>query len=510
MKYLFCLAFYWFLIIGDGNIEITAATSQNSQPIDSQHVKVSQRPRISPDYIDVVIPPNLAPLNLTILEDGNEFRLRVKGSNGQTIEIRQESPHIRFPIAQWKELLRSCAGGTLQWDIAVYNKTGTWISYDTFENRVASENIDPYLVYRRLHPLYTSYKHLNIFQRHLETFDEKPVVRNEKFNYGCVNCHTFQEGSPDRFAISFRARSGTPTLLINSNQITRIDIKMGYLSWHPNGKLLAFAENTITQFFHIAGSINRDIYDPSADIKIYNLDNKKVEKPAAIASQGRSENWPSWSVDGRYLYYCSAPTLSFREERNFRADLLRVPFDPDKNSWGEPELLFSSSKYQLSAHQPRMSPDGRFLIFTVSDSGSFPAFRANCDFYLLHLNSQKIEPLPINSKYSETWPCWSRNNRWLVFSSRRIDGVFARLFITHVDTEGHFSKPLIIPQENPAYYDNCLDNFNVPELIQGPITISEEELVRVVNAPAKPKDASDKSPQDRNEYDSKALNNPYQ
>ena len=75
---------------------------------------------------------------------------------------------------------------------------------------------------------------------------------------------------------------------------------------------------------------------------------------------------------------------------------------------------------------------------------------------------------------------------------------------------GHFSKPLIIPQENPAYYDNCLDNFNVPELIQGPITISEEELVRVVNAPAKPKDASDKSPQDRNEYDSKALNNPYQ
>jgi len=73
--------------------------------------------------------------------------------------------------------------------------------------------------------------------------------------------------------------------------------------------------------------------------------------------------------------------------------------------------------------------------------------------------------------------------RRLTFCSRRLDGVFARVLITHVDAAGRFSKPLLLPQEDPLYYDTCLDNFNAPELIRGPIQISEEELARAVNAP---------------------------
>ena len=468
-------------------------------------------PRLAPDYLDVVIPPNLAPLNLVIQEPGTEYQLSVRGSHGQPLELRQSHPRIRFPLREWKELLGTNRGDALRWNIAVRGPAGEWIHYAAFENRVAEEEIDPYLVYRRLRPLYSSYKHLGIYQRQLETFEEKPVLRNDTIEHGCVNCHTFLQGAPDRFALSFRARSGTPTLLIDSNQISRIDTKLGYLSWHPNGKLLAFSDNTITQFFHMAGPLNRDIYDPRADINILHVDSRTVEKPAAIAAPDRSENWPCWSVDGRHLYYCSAPAVTFRDAHNFRYDLLRIPYDPDRNRWGEPETLISGAEHHLSIHQPRASPDGRCLVLTVTESGSFPLFRADSDLFLLRLDNRKLEPLPINSNQADTWPCWSSNGRWLVFGSRRLDGVFARLLITHVDPAGRFSKPLLLPQEDPAYYDTCLDNFNVPELVRGPIRISEEELARAVNTPGHKTEPTgrESSPRDRTPDPSPIPDDPY-
>jgi hypothetical protein len=446
--------------------------------------EVARVPRMVPDYVGAVIPVNLAPLNFSIQEAGLEYELRINGSSGDPLEIRQAEPGVRLPLDQWKQLLRANRGHTLWWNIAVRDLAGEWTRYAPFTNRVAEEEIDPYVLYRRLQPLYSTYKRLGVYQRHLESFDEKPVLRNETIGQGCVNCHTFQQGAPDRFAISFRGRFGTPTILWTSNRLSRIDAKLGYLSWHPNGKLLAFAANEITQFFHVAGPANRDVYDARSDLGIVHLGDHTIEKPPAIAAPDRNENWPCWAPDGRHLYYCSGPTLPFEAARNFRYDLFRIPYDPDQNRWGKPEMLISGAEHGLSVHQPRLSPDGRHLVFTASEFGSFPLFRSESDLYLLRLDSRQVEPLPINSDQAETWHCWSSNGRWLLFVSRQLDGVFARLFIAHVDPEGRFSKSLLLPQEDPTYYNTCLDNFNAPELARGPVQISEEELARAANTPA--------------------------
>lgn len=445
---------------------------------------VPRLPRLVPDYVGVVIPVNLAPLNFRIQEAGLEYELRINGSSGDPLVIRQAEPGVRLPLDQWKELLRANRGNTLWWNIAVRDLAGEWTRYAPFTNRVAEEEIDPYVLYRRLQPLYSTYKRLGVYQRHLENFEEKPVLRNETIGQGCVNCHTFQQGAPDRFAISFRGRFGTPTILWTSNRLSRIDAKLGYLSWHPNGKLLAFAANEITQFFHVAGPANRDVYDARSDLGIVHLGDHAIEKPPVIAAPDRNENWPCWAPDGRHLYYCSGPTLPFEAARNFRYDLFRIPYDPDQNRWGKPEMLISGAEQGLSVHQPRLSPDGRHLVFTASEFGSFPLFRSESDLFLLRLDSRQIERLPINSDHAETWHCWSSNGRWLLFVSRQLDGVFARLFIAHADSEGRFSKSLLLPQEDPAYYNTCLDNFNAPELARGPVQISEEELARAANTPA--------------------------
>jgi len=476
------------LFVFAGRISASAATT----PAMADEVALvptsagARLPRIDPDYIDVVVPPNLAPLNFSILEEGCEYRLSLLGVHGQAIEIRQPTPKMRLPPGAWRELLQANRGQSLRWSISVSDPSGEWKTYASYQTPVAMEEIDPYLFYRRLQPLYSTYKHMGIYQRHLETFEETAILRNEKIGHGCVNCHTPQPNAPDSFAISFRGRFGTPTLLVESNRIRRVDLKMGYLAWHPGGKLLTFATNAITQFFHLSGPVNRDTHDAQSGIAVYHLDSGQVEMPGALDQPDRNENWPAWSPDGRTLYYTSGPPVDPREIARLRCDLMGAAYQPENNTWGKPETLVSSAALQLSANQPRPSPNGRHLVFTASDHGSFPLFYPDSDLYLLRLDGGKPERLTINSDHAETYHCWSSNGRWLVFVSRGLDGVFARLMLTHVDAEARFSKPLLLPQEDPGYHDTCLHNFNAPELGLGPVLVSEDAIVEALNAPRSP------------------------
>ena len=66
-----------------------------------------------------------------------------------------------------------------------------------------------------------------------------------------------------------------------------------------------------------------------------------------------------------------------------------------------------------------------------------------------------------------------------------LDGLFARPFFSYVDARGQFLKPFVLPQENPQFYDTCLKTFNVPELVQGPVTVPPGWLAQAVLKPQK-------------------------
>ena len=72
-----------------------------------------------------------------------------------------------------------------------------------------------------------------------------------------------------------------------------------------------------------------------------------------------------------------------------------------------------------------------------------------------------------NSAEGESYHSWSHNNRWLVFSSRRLDGLYTRPFFTYIDDKGTAHKPFLLPQKNPVkYYKDLLWTYNLPEFIQ--------------------------------------------
>lgn len=67
------------------------------------------------------------------------------------------------------------------------------------------------------------------------------------------------------------------------------------------------------------------------------------------------------------------------------------------------------------------------------------------------------------------------NVRWVVFSSRRLDGRYTRLYLAHFDGEGHFGKPFLLPQKRYEHKVLRLKSYNVPEFVQGdPGTLNKE------------------------------------
>ena len=211
------------------------------------------------------------------------------------------------------------------------------------------------------------------------------------------------------------------------------------------------------------------------------------------------EAFPCWSADGKELYFCRTKTPwepgtlpRVEEIKKMMYDLMRVKYDIDKNQWGSPETVLAASQTGMSVGEPRPSPDGRYLLFCMAAHGNFFPFQSSGDLYMLDLRSGKHRRLECNSDSSEAWHCWSSNSRWIVFCSRRDNGWLARPYFCYIDAEGREHKPFVLPQKDPAFYDTWLKTYNVPELITGPVTITQEELLRAIRS----ENASTEEPQE--------------
>ena len=457
-----------------------------------------------PDYSGVVLPPNIAPLNLRILEPGRKFCLRLSARAGAAIEVFSSDGKMRIGAAAWRRLLESNTGGEFSMDIYAKGEGG-WMHFDTVRNRVAAEGIDPYVVYRYIPPIFNKWDQISLRQRDLRGFDERVIVDNQQSiapdgktaGSMCVHCHTFLNHRTDQMLVHTRpARKGVQIpamILVRDGRAEKVDTRDGpntaaaYTTWHPSGKLLAFSRNSFTQIFHSAGVETREVVDKNSDLGLYRTDTNEVFTVPQISRPDRLETWPAWSPDGRYLYFCSAPLWTDQKNApllhdKVRYDLERVAYDPSSGRWGQVELVVAAAQLGKSISLPQISPDGRFLMFTGHDYGSFPIFQPSSDLYLLDLSGGAPRRLDeINSDRSDSYHSWSSTGRWVIFASKREDGLFARLYISHLEAGGRFGKPFVMPQDDPDSYSRCLMTYNRPELLSEPVGVAASELVRAMN-----------------------------
>ncbi len=479
------LFIYIFLIFAATGLVLMSCS--NSIDID-QYESVAANPNIEPDYSDIVIPPNIAPINFVVQEEGEHFFASIYADSGKVIRIQSKSPLLQIPENKWRALLDANRGKNIHYDVFV-QRDGIWYKYQSFTNRVAEEPIDRYLVYRFLRPNYTVQKEMNIRQRDLQSFDES-LLMTTKTIAGCINCHSFSNNDPSNMLMHVRWGEAAGTLVAKNGNITKVDTRTefnqgpgAYPSWHPNGRFVAFSVNKVYQFFHSLKE-SRDVIDLTSDLILFDTETNTVSIDEKISSPDFMETFPNWSPDGKYLYFCRTPQIkeNFDLEQQYRKikyDLVRIPFNAETGEWGDVETLVSAAKTGRSCSLPRTSPDGKFVLFSMADYGNFPIFRPSSDLYMLSLATKEFERLPINSDAPEGFHCWSSNSRWFVFTSKRDNGVFTRVYFSYVDDKGHTSKAFVLPQNDPQDYQSIFKAFSVPELITKPVKYTPQQFINV-------------------------------
>jgi Tol biopolymer transport system component len=497
------------LLVLTGIVAVGAATAScwlfTRPDLPLQYGEAGRPARLDPDYGGCTIPPNITPLNFQVKEEGTQYCVRIAADSGPSLVVASRSPGIVFPEKKWRELLDQNSGQQLSIDVYVRGNDRQWQHFDRVAYSVAAEKIDGYVAYRRLKPLHNAFENMGTYQRSLEGYEETRILRSPPGSGRCCNCHTFASNQPDRMLLHLRGSQGPGMLLAHDGVVTRIDTRTkdlpmpaSYSSWHPNGKLVAFSVNSPMLLHHAVGD-NRDVFDFASDLGVYDLHRNCIVTAPQIADPKYLETFPCWSPDGKYLYFSRALRLwpADAKKKNLlpsaynrvRYDLCRVAYDDELSTWGDVETLLDAQDTGLSSTEPRVSPDGRWLLFCMHQFGCFPVYQASSDLYLLDLTTRNHWRLEINSDHSDSWHCWSSNSRWIVFASKRRDGLFGRLFFSYIAPDGAARKPFLLPQQDPAFYESFLETFNAPELIRAAVPYREQAFLDAIRTSAGPQTA---------------------
>ena len=418
--------------------------------------------KICPDYTNLTIPYNITPLNFTIDQDADGYITKVYSNKGVSINIKGKD--VLFREDKWKKFISENKGDTIFFQIFL-KKGNNWTKYPEFGNYIANEPIDKYLSYRLIPPVFNIYDQISIQQRDLTCFNEKTLYNNRVVSTAtrgqCVNCHSFQDyNRTGKMQMHFRGYL-PGTLITKDKKLGLFNLKTEstisggvYPTWHPSLNLIAYSVNSIGQAFHTKDIQKVEVIDRKSDLILYNIEKNEVSK--IVSDPNNLETFPYWAPDGNYLYFASAdylPKLDNLEQdvlqnyKNIKYDLLKISFDTQTLEFGEVDTVFKASTIGKSATFPRLSPNGKYLMFTMADFGNFHIWHKTSDLYLKNMETGETRGIKeINSNDTESYHSWSSNGNWVVFSSRREDGGYTRFYISYFDGKGYFDKPFVLYQ----------------------------------------------------------------
>ena len=474
----------------------------NHPDVPSSSKEAKCLPAIYPDYCNVTVPYNIAPLNFMLPADQYEAcvaRLTMPDGQQQTYG---NGVKVQIPEEEWHDMLNASKGKSIKVEVWGKKQNGEWLSFNPFEIRVASEPIDDYVSYRLIEPSYVAWTFMEIAQRNLTSFEETQIFNNEitmndRPKGQCINCHSYQNYKTDNMLFHVRL-SNAGTVIVNDGKVSRVNLKRDYTissgvypSWHPKAKLVAFSTNLTRQGFHTLNPNRLEVYDLASDLILYDVETDSVQ----VVSNDSTllEVYPTWSPDGNYLYYCkSVPLPEEMHDKDIRTtypkvqyNLYRRSFDLTTHGFGEEELVFDAASLDKSATLPRVSPDGRYLLFALGQYGCFHIRHNDADIVCMPLGQgagspdQFLDLTTLNSEgRPDSYPSWSSNGHWIMVASRRDDGNYCRVYFSYFNN-GKVEKAFMMPQEDPEFNVFLLKSYNRPEFMVEPVRISVEEFSQV-------------------------------
>jgi hypothetical protein len=425
----------------------------------------------------VTIPENIAPLNFLLRADCEAIEVKA----GE-LTLNASGNEVVFDIDDWKTLMQQSADKEIEVTItALIN--GTWKQYKSFKWQVVSDKVDPYLTYRLIEPDYEIWNHVQIQQRCVENFDVNALGHYDQLENRCMNCHTYANQDP-KLSMMYVRGPGGGAILNRDGVLSKLNIPGSvYFGFSPTGRYITYSTQKIIPAFHSLASKRLEVYDAASNVYVADMQEHRVISSPLLSDSLKFETFPTFSPDGKYIYYCSADIVSLPQDiKNLQYSLVRIPFDESTGTIGtQVDTLFS----ERSVCHPRISPDGRFILYTVADYGTFPIWHPEADLQMMNLQTGAVDSLSIvNSQKSDTYHSWSSNSRWFVFASKRDDGLYGKPYFCYVDKDSKAHKPFCLPQEHPQFYDNNLKSFNAPELGKGKVPFDVDDVAKAIKEQA--------------------------
>lgn len=474
--------------------------------------QVNKLPVIFPDYTEVTLPANLCAPNFMV-KGASQVVARL--SVGDKQYVCGEDNKVIIDDDEWNDLRDAARGKSIKVEVFCNygNNDDEWKAYKPFSIYIANDTIDPYISYRLIQPSYVAYEGLVIAQRDLTSYSEKDIYNNQMLQTEaegqCINCHSYQNYSTSRMLFHMRQYLGG-TIIVDNDKISKVNLKTDstissgvYPAWHPTLNLIAFSTNNTMQTFLTKGTGKIEVFDTASDLILYDVEQNAVS--TIVNDSSHLESFPTWSPDGKYLYYCDAlfeyaPNDTTSKERQvikryheIKYNILRRPFDAEKHTFGEAEMVFDAAAIGKSATLPRISPDGRFLVFALGNYGCFHVWHNEADINIIDLTDESLTPTPLsslNSKLSESYPSFSSNGRWIMTDSRRDDGNYTRPYISYFPPvkpgqKAVCRKAFAVPQKDPEYNTLLTKSYNRPEFMKQPVNISPKEFAATAKTESK-------------------------
>ena len=489
------MAYLFFLLI------FLASCGDMTQEVPATYTSLSESAPVYPDYRNVTIPCNIAPLNVMVNAEGEAFAGCITSSAGRKIVAQCDANKLFFDANEWASLLDASKGDSLKVDVFV-KRANQWYAFAPHALYVAPEPIDSFLSYRLIEPSYELYRQLGLYQRNLTNFDEQSIYENNSTfsndDNHCVNCHNYKNFDASNMLFHVRASHGG-TIFVKDGKAKKMKMTVDsvlansvYPSWHPTLPLVAFSSNQTGQVFHITDRSKIEVIDYASDLVLFDVERGTITN--VLRTKEYLETFPHWSPDGQRLFFTRAytPQLALLPDSvrtdsvipiidSLRYDVMSMAFDPQTRTFGAPQLEVACSANARSAAVARVSPDGSYVLYTEGNRGQFHIWHPESDLYVKNLQTGEVRCLENTSGIGpDSYHTWSSNGRWIVVASRRDDGSYSRVYISYFDAEGNDHKAFVLPQYDPEHNYRRMKSYNVPELTKNAVLTTSEQLREVV------------------------------
>ena len=193
---------------------------------------------------------------------------------------------------------------------------GRWIQYKTFHWQVVSDKIDPYLTYRLIEPDYEIWNNVQIQQRCVENFETNALGHYEQLDNRCMNCHTFANQDPNLSMMYVRGENGG-AILNRNGKLSKLNIPGSvYFGFSPSGRYITYSTQQIIPAFHSLASKRLEVFDAKSNVFVADMEQHRIISSPLLSDSLKLETFPTFSPDGKYIYYCVSDSVSLPMEIN--------------------------------------------------------------------------------------------------------------------------------------------------------------------------------------------------